>query len=215
VASFFFASKRPVVACSGGLPSKARGGAAPEDSDCASRPGGGAAWRRWALGNESGNGEKCHGGYLDGPYIRGQDQGGAKGGGGYDRDLQQNREVTMIHFGFEERIHVRYDLGKIFLGSLLPCEGRKPALGMESWRSTRPSWSRGAKHGAQSKGKGARQTAVGGVAAQWWRAVQWPLVEWAITRRENGLGKLASGPRGEVKLIKEKEMERVGWRLLA
>jgi hypothetical protein len=81
VASFFSALKRPAVACSGGLPSKARGGAAPEDSDCASRPGGGAAWRRWALGNESGNGEKCRGGYLDGPYIRGQDQGGAKGGG--------------------------------------------------------------------------------------------------------------------------------------
>jgi hypothetical protein len=42
VASFFCASKRPVVACSVGLPSKARGGAAPRDSNCASQPGSGA-----------------------------------------------------------------------------------------------------------------------------------------------------------------------------
>jgi hypothetical protein len=43
----------------------------------------------------------------------------------------------------------------------------------------------------------------------------WPLAQWVVMRRENGPGKLASGPHGEVKLRKEKEMERAGWRLLA
>jgi hypothetical protein len=64
----------------------------------------------------------------------------------------------MIRFGFEERIRVRYDLGKTLLGSLLPCEGRKPTLGVKSWHSTRPLWSRGARHDMWSRGKGGQQT---------------------------------------------------------
>jgi hypothetical protein len=71
----------------------------------------------------------------------------------------------MIRFGFEERIRVRYDLGKTFLGSLLPSEGRKLTLGVESWHSTRPSWSRGARRGAWSGSKGGRRTVSRGAVA--------------------------------------------------
>jgi hypothetical protein len=121
------------------------------------------------------------GGCLDGLYIRGQDRGGAEGG--YDHDLQQNREATMIHFGFEERIHIRYDLGKIFLGSLLPCEGRKPTLGVESWCITRPSWSRGARHGVWSRGNGGRRTVGRGAVEHTLRTEELGHDSWASCRR--------------------------------
>jgi hypothetical protein len=48
-----------------------------------------------------------------------------------------------------------------------------------------------------------------------WHVALWPWAEWATTQRENEPRKLASRPRREVKLRKEKEMERAGWRLLA
>jgi hypothetical protein len=121
------------------------------------------------------------GGCLDGLYIRGQDRGGAEGG--YDHDLQQNREATMIRFGFEERIHIRYDLGKIFLGSLLPCEGRKPTLRVESWRITRPSWSRGARHGVWSRGNGGRRTVGRGAVEHTLRTEELGHDSWASCRR--------------------------------
>jgi hypothetical protein len=48
------------------------------------------------------------------------------------------------------------------------------------------------------------------------RAMMWPLAEWAVTRRENGPGELASGPRGEEKegvgcWAAQRKRER-GWR---
>jgi hypothetical protein len=69
-------------------------------------------WRDgWLYG---GGGEKWEGGHRTGLFIRAKAWAGVKQQP--DHNLQQNREAMMIHFGFEERIHVRYDLGNTFLG---------------------------------------------------------------------------------------------------
>jgi hypothetical protein len=68
--SFFFTSRQSVVACSGGIPSKVRGGAAPEDLNDASWHGGGAwAAAKW-LG-DSGTVLKLQGAVIGATFIRG------------------------------------------------------------------------------------------------------------------------------------------------
>jgi hypothetical protein len=75
--------------------------------------------------------------------------------------------------------------------------GKETGAGVESWRSTRPSWSRGARCGVHSRGKGSRWTAVGGVTAQRRRTTLWPLAEWAEREEKTGRENWPAGRTGK------------------